>query len=76
MQLRKRGKTADVSDQDLLMSDVHILKFHTGKTWIHVIIIITFIIIIIIIYYCYNVVVLVVVVQVFQNGECLKHYVI
>ena len=31
-----------MSDQGLLVSDVHILKFHTGKTYIHVIIIIFF----------------------------------
>ena len=38
-----------MSDQDLLMSDVHILKFHAGKTYIHVIIIIIIITIAIII---------------------------
>ena len=72
-----------MSDHDLLMNDVHILKFHTGKTYIHVIIIIIimllFFILLLLFYYCYNIVVVVVVVavaQVFQNGVCLKHYMI
>ena len=71
-----------MSVHDLLMNDVHILKFHTGKTYIHVIIIIImllFFFLLLLFYYCYNIVVVVVVAavaQVFQNGVCLKHYVI